>query len=50
MARNLEYWVYQLKAHIVADEFKQEILDSFSTLSSAVAYIVDVSAESIRLD
>lgn len=34
-----------MKAHVVADSPKQEILDSFSTLSSAVAYI----AEAIRM-
>lgn len=49
ISRNLEYWVNQLKAHIIADSPKQEILDSFSTLSAAVAYVSDASAESIRM-
>ena len=38
VSRNMEYWLNQLKDHIIADSPKQEILDSFSTLSAAVAY------------
>ncbi|XP_073476117.1 lamina-associated polypeptide 2, isoforms alpha/zeta-like [Aquarana catesbeiana] len=49
VARNLEYWVNQLRSHIVADSPKQEILDSFPTLISAVAYIVGASAEAIKM-
>lgn len=49
VARNLDHWVNQLKAHVIADSSKQEILDSFSTLSAAISYIADASAESIRM-
>ena len=48
VARNLEYWVDQLKAHIEADSPKQDILDSFSTIAAAVAYMADASAEAIK--
>lgn len=46
---NMEYWLNQLKAHIIVDSPKQEILDSFSTLSAAVVYIADSSVESVRM-
>ncbi|XP_040195610.1 cactin-like [Rana temporaria] len=49
VSRNMEYCLTQIKAHIMADSPKQEILDSFSTLSAAVAYVSDASAESIRM-
>ena len=49
VARNLEYWIGQLKSHISADSPKQEILDSFKTLTAGVSYIADASAESIRM-
>ena len=49
VSRNLEYWLSQLKAHITADSPKQEILDSFSTLSTAIAFIADASAESVKM-
>lgn len=49
ISRNLHHWVNQMKFHITADSPKQEILDSFATLSAAVAYIAYASAESIRM-
>lgn len=49
VARNLEYWENQLKAHVLADSPKQEIWDFFTTLSSAVASMADASVEAIRM-
>lgn len=49
VSRNMEFWLNQLKTHIIADSPKQEILDSFPTLIAAVAYISDASADSIRM-
>ena len=49
VARNLEFWTNQLKNHISADSSKEEILESFSTLTAAVAYIADASVEAIKM-
>ena len=49
VARNLEHWLLQIKAHIEAGTPKETILSSFPTLLSGVRYLADASAESIRM-
>ena len=49
VARNMEHWLTQLKAHIEAGTPKETVLASFTTLLSGIAYLADASAESIRM-
>lgn len=49
VARNMEYWLTQIKAHIEAGTPKETILASFPMLLKGVAYIADASAESVRM-
>lgn len=49
VARNMEYWLTQIKAHIEAGTPKETILSSFPTLLKGVAYMADASAESVRM-
>ena len=49
VARNLEYWLDQLKGHIEAGTSRRELLESFPVLMKAVGYIADASAESVKL-
>lgn len=49
VARNMEYWLTQIKAHIKAGTPKEKILSSFPMLLRGVAYIADASAESVSM-
>ena len=49
VARNLEHWLTQVKAHIESDTPKETLLASFPTLINGVKYLADASAESIRM-
>lgn len=49
VARNMEYWLTQIKAHIEAGTPKETILSSFPMLLKGIAYLADASAESVRM-
>ncbi|XP_073471260.1 extracellular calcium-sensing receptor-like [Aquarana catesbeiana] len=49
VARNMEYWLTQIRAHIEAGTPKEMILTSFPMLLKGVAHIADALAESVRM-
>ncbi|PIN88341.1 hypothetical protein AB205_0081150 [Aquarana catesbeiana] len=49
VARNLEHWLEQLKAHIEAGTPRKDLLETLPVLMRAVGYIADASAESVRM-
>lgn len=48
VARNVEFWLTQIQAHIEEGTPKEQI-SSFPTLLKGIAYIADASAESVRM-
>lgn len=49
VGRNLECWLRQLQSHISAGMSRQQLLKLFSLLMKAVGFLVDASAESVKL-
>lgn len=49
VARNMEYWLTQIKVHIETATLKETILSYIPMLLRGVAYIADASVELVRV-